>query len=89
MLDKRATFVHKSSQGWTRPLRAASHGEPGMVSQQEQEALQALLRGASEADALMPPTSQYARSVQVLRAGILRLLREVPESQAAEHPSGH
>lgn len=49
----------------------------------ERRALQVLLRGATESDAEMPATSPYARSVAVLRNGLLDLLREVPESRAA------
>jgi hypothetical protein len=57
------------------------------VRPDEREGLQALLRGAREALAVMPPTAPRRRSVEVLEAGLLDLLmddqrepRESPEA---------
>lgn len=46
------------------------------VRPDEREGLQALLRGAREALAVMPPTAPRYRSVEVLEAGLLDLLMD-------------
>lgn len=50
----------------------------------ERPGLQALLRGAAEAHALLPDGSPYVRSVEVLQAGLIEMLGVDPP---APHPS--